>query len=98
MTGGHFALALSAWLVLAGAATAQLGGDMPSAPPPTTATTTTAPSASRVPPPPPTAAKPSKRAIDPKKRPNDVYTPTNGSFDFYKLQVYWPSSIFKPQQ
>lgn len=49
-------------------------------------------------PPPPPKPSTSKRALDPKKRPNDVYAPTNGSFDYYKLQVYWPSSIFKPQQ
>lgn len=87
-----------AWIVLAAAATAQLGGGVASAP------TAMATSAASRPfdgaPPPPTAKKPStsKRALDPKKRANDVYTPTNGSFDFYKLQVYWPSSIFKPQQ
>ena len=100
MTRGSFALALCVWLVLAAADRGQLSADAASAvetssasrgavPPPTTTTAaaaTTKPSPS------------SKKAIDPKKRPNDVYTPTNGSFDYYKLQVYWPSSIFKPQQ
>ena len=104
MTGGRFALALWTWIVLAAAATAQLDG-VASAP--STAMETSA-SASRPsldgvpspPPPPPTTTKPStsRKALDPKKRPNDVYAPTNGSFDYYKLQVYWPSSIFKPQQ
>jgi len=111
ITGGHFDLALWAWLVLAVAVSAQLGGDMASTAPATTTGLETS-AASRPslegagvvppPPPPPTAAskplKASKRAIDPTKRPNDVYAPTNGSFDYYKLQVYWPSSIFKPQQ
>ena len=99
MTGGRFALVL--WLVLAAAAaTAQLEGG----PAPTTTAMETSAAASRpplgVPAPPPPTTKPStsKRALDPKKRPNDVYAPVNGSFDYYKLQVYWPSSIFKPQQ
>ena len=113
MTAARFMLALWTWLVLAAAATAQLdGGVAPSAPAPameTSASASRPPSVDvgggvppRPPPPPPTTTpKPpstSKRALDPKKRPNDVYAPTNGSFDFYKLQVYWPSSIFKPQQ
>jgi len=95
----HFAMAVCAWILLAAAhlrpiAAAEQQQD---------ANSTTA---SRLSPPVPsstsTSTKPKIKkagaAIDLKTRPNDVYAPQNGSFDYFKLQVYWPPSIFKPQQ
>ena len=100
----HFAMALCAWMLLAAAplrpiaaAEQQVANSTTASrlsPSPVPSSTSTSSSTK----PKPAKIKRAGAAIDLKTRPNDVYAPQNGSFDYFKLQVYWPPSIFKPQQ